>query len=376
MINNSHKFTFKKSQICIKLFLYCFILILIGCSSEFSKTTAKQNIIKTNTDKELAIKSNSGDKITRQNNSDKKIIIVAYTDSVEIYKNHSDTSEKIGYINYLGTYERLNEYDKGFADWYLRYPEWIGIIYKEDTCWIKRNEKISSKLDIDTIGDLVFLNRYGYCDFSGMYNCYVASKVFKINADLNKNNLIVEKRLELKTCRRLNDSLYLLTNDYNWIRIYNTRTQAFSYQNNGGSIEIRENENKLFFIKFEIDTVGKNNYPLRKEIPCKLIMLDYRTNKEKTLFKEKDIKKKPYTCGPDLCNLSDLVIKDSLNNLIIEFIINKMKPKPTHETDAYFYRYTVDILGNIISLQLYDTDPSGRLKEVDNDSIKNMILEY
>ncbi len=302
--------------------------------------------------------------------------LYSYKDSLKIYLYPCDTSIVIGYMNFLEPYDRLYRYERNY---YKKYPEiyaWHGIIYNEDTCWIKRESGLSTTKDIEILGDLILYHHYDFVEVCGD-DCYSFTNVYHNDSIIDYDSPIIQKRLERSLNRQLNDSIYLFSNDHNWLILFNSRTNKILHDVSGGSINISENDNLIYYLTFE-KFLDINKYGLRTtDTPCRLHLYNYNSFKEKVLFQENNIQRKPYICGPDHCDMSKIRIEKSDSTLMVVIRLFRLKPKPMDEGDVYCYEYIVDTSGKTYSSEVYlKAGINSKGIMVENDSIKNFILNY
>jgi len=273
-------------------------------------------------------------------------LIAAFGDSIQIYDKPNDSSEVIGLLK---RFESLPHFDiylnkkhekLKYNSWFTK---WIGVKYNEDTCWVKSKDSISFEVDIERFNQLVIQHRFHYVEIEG--EGYCGTQVI----DTTRNLKLFNSWMYRKYCYPINDSLYLFNVGKGNIIIYNTLQDSITYNEIGMVPVLNKEFNQLFFLKWQEGSIEKYGYDDRNEIPCELIMYNYRTNVDTVIYKTDSIERKPYNWGPDYRYDTELKIKKGVeNNIVLEFELYRMKPDPIHEGDYVKSIVKVDTLGNEI----------------------------
>ena len=308
------------------------LLLIISCSV----SDKKQNDSKTNINNSNSINLNQNS--LRDKSSPIKFLY-SYSNKVKIHSLPSDSSDIFGYLDYSDSLIRfdwyLDSYGKlGIDGWSA---SWIAVNYQNDTAWISTKEDISTTYSIDTIGNLVILNYYGYCDYGG-YGCYANTIVY----NFTKKEEILNSYFDIKTTFLFNDSILILT-PWDNINIYDLNSDSIIYKSNAKTVTKSKLNDRLYFLRYNADSISKSNKYINEIVQYLII-----DEKEDLLYVEPNdsIFQCIITDG-SYCPEIKLEINDSIENITVN--LYKMKQKPMDEGDVINIFIKLDNQGKLYS---------------------------
>lgn len=268
--------------------------------------------------------------------------LAAFGDSIKIYDSPYDSSRIVGILHRFDSIPQCGIYlNKRLENLNEIYgSKWIGVEFCNDSCWVKTSDSISFEVDIEKFNQLIIQHRVHYVEIAGIG--YRESQVI----DTTNNVRITGSYISRKYSQPINDSLYLFIDGWQ-VKIFNTRQDSFIYNKIGNIPALNREYNQLYYLIWQEDSIGKYGYHYKRDIPCELVMYNYKTNKDTTIYKVESIEEKPYYWGPDYRYDTELKIaKEKEGNMVIEFELYRMNPNPTDYDDFIKSIIKVDILKN------------------------------
>lgn len=265
--------------------------------------------------------------------------LYSYSDRVKIHSSPNDSSDIVGYLDYSDSLIRfdwyIDSYGKQSIDGWA--ATWLAVKYQNDTTWISTKDPVSTTYSIDTIGNLVLLNYYGYCDYGG-YGCYAQTSVY----NFVKKREVINSYFDINTTFLFNDSTLILT-PWDNINIYDLKSDSIIYKSHAKSVTKSKLKDRIYFLRFNADSISKKN-----KITNEVVQYLINDKKEDLLYVEPNDSIFPciITDG-ESCPDIQLEINASIENITVN--LYKMKKQPRDEGDVYNIFIKLDNTGKLYS---------------------------
>jgi len=318
------------------------ILSLFACTSKKSEKKEIVNTTVKDTSKSEVIK----EIVETEEKEENRIFFIE--DSVKMHSAPCDTCPVVDYGFQFESLKNIDYYatSYGVITPYDTEARWFGILYKDDTVWVKKHEGISFKLDVDTINNIQLIHVHGIGDWGGIYQLYSFIKNIKTNEILLRGHVNKNATLALK------DSLCLINYvEKGELIILNSINCEILYRTRGFVPLIIQDFQKIFFRKEYEEEF--------KRIPFALMEYNYGLMRERTLYQE-----------PDDSTLSCIYFDDGgdcegieLHGDRLLFRLFKYRKNPVDEGDVYKIDVVIDTTGKFIRRDYLNRAPGSITKQ-------------